>query len=258
MSKGFNSKSCAKNFQNYPLIASIMAEPIKTTVQEALSHIKSWIDSGEKDKATKGLEEILAHEPGNTEAKAMLDGLNTSKPQAETIQQIVPGGAPVPVPVPAIPTPAVPSVTPATPTTPPTPVPTPPTPAVPPALSPMPVASATPAPSSTPSALGSPEAENKIAMVTRNIKWIILAGAVLSAVIGGYLFYRNFLSVPGQIIEDLQQEGERISTDFQAVLPVTTTETSISPEAPISSEPPVTPASPATTSSESGEKVKRR
>jgi hypothetical protein len=119
--------------------------PKEVTIEEALTHVKEWIDAGEKEKAKKGLNEVLEFAPDNEDAKMLLESLD--KPAGNE--------APAPTPTPAAPTqeevpkinlaetPATPEPE-ATPTPEPTPVPAPapePTPAEP---------EATPAPEPAP------------------------------------------------------------------------------------------------------------
>ena len=216
-----------------------MADPIKTTVQEALDHIKEWTTKGEKDKAVRGLQEILHFDPSNADAQKMLSELQAApaaipapapttgafkldmdlKPAA--IQPTVAAPAPMPVapapvappkpvtpppvpmpPKPVAPQPTAPSV--------PTPAPTPVSP-----LKPLSSPPPSPAPSAPTSGIPPASMMNKVQGMSQNLKWIIFAGALLIAVIGGYLFYKNVLSTSEPITSDIQQQVENnaASTD---------------------------------------------
>ena len=133
---------------------------------------------------------------------------------------------------------------------------------------------------------------NKVQGMSQNVKWVIFAGALLIAVIGGYLFYKNALSTSEPITSDIQQQVENSSsaastdtpsdaasstlsdtptptdtsaaTDAATTIP-TTPSSDLTPAAtdPAAVTPPVSPAttSPAASTPAPqpvGEKVKRR
>lgn len=174
-----------------------MADPMKTTVQEALDHINAWIAQGEKDKAIKGLEEVLGFDPGNTQAASMLAGLKVAAPTKLDIE-LKPSVAPAAAPAPTATAPSAP------------PAPTPPTP------QPM---SSMPAPTLKPVSSITPPPENKtseqeatttkVQNLSDNVKWMIFAGALIFAIIGGYLFYKNFLGASEPLVNDIQAQVEQ-------------------------------------------------
>jgi hypothetical protein len=303
-----------------------MAEPIKTTIQAAFDHINEWVKSGEKDKAIRGLQEVLIVEPANADAQKMLADLQGSfkldielKPTAPVAPVVT---APAPVPMVTTPAPVVPAPMPApvpapapvvvTPT--PTPAPTitmtPPTPVAPkpmPVVAPAPVINApapapapTPAPfkpvtaapsAPTPTSAPAPKLENrgsqisdndlnsapsmlnKVQGLSQNVRWVIFGGVLLAAVLGGYLFYKTFLSTSQPLSTDIQQQMERSSatpsyTD-QTPPPVVSSpftfpttealENAISsPNTDVTPSETTEPTTPAETSTTTPTKVKRR
>lgn len=63
------------------------SQPQQTSIQEALQQVKSWISSGEKEKASQGLHEILEHDPKNIEAKTLLEQLQETTIQRTPLPQ---------------------------------------------------------------------------------------------------------------------------------------------------------------------------
>lgn len=59
-------------------------QPKEVTIDEALSHVKDWVDSGDLDKAKKGLKEIMEFAPDNQGAKDLLESIK----QKENTQPI--------------------------------------------------------------------------------------------------------------------------------------------------------------------------
>ncbi len=255
-----------------------MADPMKTTIQEALDHINAWIAQGEKDKAIKGLEEVLGFEPGNTQAASMLAGLKGGSASGAPAQ--TPSAAPI-APAPVVP-PVVPAkldielnatMAPATPpvastAVPATPVPPQPMtpPPAPPAL--KPVSTITPPPANKPNEQEA--AINKVQNLSNNVKWMIFAGALIFAIIGGYLFYKNFLGASEPLVNDIQAQVEQQDVNTIAPEPVITTDDTLTPidDTPLSDAPAVdtatdttvdiSPSSDAPASDAPNEKVKRR
>ncbi len=224
-----------------------MADPMKSTVQEALDHINAWIAQGEKDKAVKGLEEVLHFDPTNADAVKLMASL-----KGTTVAPTAPVATVTPV-VPVVPVVA--------PVVPPAPVITPVAPA--PASMPAPMAAPTapPAPAaSTPTTL------NNVQHLSDNVKWMIFAGALLSAIVGGYFFYKNFLGSSEPLSNDIQAQVERqdataasqpIITPDEVLTPVDlpletdTTDTPVATDEPADSTPAPAPEIP-------NEKVKRK
>lgn len=224
-----------------------MADPIKTTVQQALDHIKEWISKGEKDKAVKGLQEILSFDPMNDEAKKMLSGLQGTpapavgtgsasldmelKPVQPSAPQApaAPVAPPVPVAQPPAPTITTPEVPPA-PVTSPAPTITPPPPPAPTPATLKPV-TAPPAPTPAPTSMtasqveqAQPEMLSKVQTLSKHIRWIIFVGVLISAVIGGYFFYKTFLSGATALTGEIQQlAGENSSEGFSTTEDTATT-----------------------------------
>ncbi|MEK7545054.1 MAG: hypothetical protein AAB551_02890 [Patescibacteria group bacterium] len=125
-----------------------MADPQKTTVQEALVQIQNWITIGEKEKAKQGLKEILEHESTNAEAKKMLEDLEKTPAPVVTTKPAV-----TTTPIPAASVAPVAPIVPVAPVTPVAPVPTPTAPVVKPVILPVaPVAAPTPTPAPAPAA----------------------------------------------------------------------------------------------------------
>lgn len=54
-------------------------QPREVTIDEAINHVKSWIQNGDLDKAEKGLTEIIEFAPENKEAKKLLDSIKAKK-----------------------------------------------------------------------------------------------------------------------------------------------------------------------------------
>lgn len=190
-----------------------MAEPIKTTVQEAFDHIKQWIAEGSKDKAVQGLNEILSFDPNNADAKRILQELQTPAAPSTTPIPVQVETPPAPVPQPTTPPVQI-----ETPPAPPAPAPElAPAPAMPTSASPSPEPLPTtppPAPPVTsepappPKAVMMQEAEVQIQGLSKNIKLMILIGGVVLALIGGFFFYRVFLSPTAQVSQDIQNQVE--------------------------------------------------
>ncbi len=296
-----------------------MAEPIKTRIQAAFDHINEWVKSGEKDKAIRGLQEVLIVEPANADAQKMLADLQGSfkldielKPTAP-VAPVVPAPAPTPIvtapapmpaPAPVVPAPVVaapkPAVAPApapviaTPVPAPKPTPTPvaapaPAPVVAPIapspFKPVTSASSAPAPTAAPKLEnrgsqisdadldGAPSMLNKVQGLSQNVRWVIFGGVLLAAVLGGYLFYKTFLSTSQPLSTDIQQQMERSSatpsyTD-QTPPPVVSSpftfpttealENAISsPNTDVTPSETTEPTAPAETSTTTPTKVKRR
>ncbi|MFA7277554.1 MAG: hypothetical protein WC101_01020 [Candidatus Gracilibacteria bacterium] len=265
-----------------------MAEPIKTTVQAAFDHIKDWVSKGEKDKAIKGLQELLSFDPGNSDAQKMLAELGGTIPTPAVVPAPMPAAtvtptATVPTAMPATAfkldmdlkptapvatapitpttTPTAPVVTPApTPVIPkpvPAPTPVPTTPAVTPAPvvpKPTPIAP-TPAPLSPLKPITSaaapeiltkemergempttgPSMLSAVQGLSQNAKWAIFVGVLAVAIIGGFFFYKTFLSASQPLSSDIQQQAEKIDT---STLPIENTAPDIT--APV--EPIATPS----------------
>ncbi len=142
-----------------------MAEPIKTTIQEAFDHIKSWIAEGSKEKAIQGLNEILNFDPTNAEAQKLLLEVKTGEVAAVAPITTSVTSAPVPEPMPPMPPRAVPM---------------------------------------TPLAPSAPEGATKIVGIMGNMKLIIAIGGVVIAIIAGFIFYRSVLSSVNVISEDVK------------------------------------------------------
>ncbi len=231
-----------------------MAEPIKTTIQEAFDHIKSWIAEGNKEKAIQGLNEILNFDPTNSEAQKLLLEVKTgSTPIAATpsanpapTPAMAPASAPAPMPTP-MPTPA------------PAPMPVMASAPMPP---PMPAINEAPmqAPSVMPpkavpmDSVTSTAAVSQAPMVTMlmgNMKLIIAIGGVIIAIVAGYIFYKGVLSSADVIsdeIESLQDaQTEILETTTPAADATTTPDATTAPDATTPATPDTTVTTPAPT-----------
>ncbi len=242
-----------------------MAEPIKTTVQAAFDHIKDWVSKGEKDKAIKGLQELLSFDPGNVDAQKMLAELGgtmttvatpapapaTPAPAAFKLDMNLKPTTPAattpiatPASVPAATTPAVTSApvvakpTPVAPVVTPTPKPTPVTP-TPAPLSPLKPITSAAAPEMLTKEMEKGEMATGPSMLStvqglsQNTKWAIFVGVLAVAIIGGFFFYKTFLSTSQPLSSDIQQQVENSST-----LPIENTTPDITaPVEPIATPP---------------------
>lgn len=66
-------------------------QPQEVTIEEALNHVKTWMDNGEIEKAKRGLNEIIEYAPNNKEAKDLLASLETSATEEiQNIEEAVP------------------------------------------------------------------------------------------------------------------------------------------------------------------------
>lgn len=304
-----------------------MAEPIRTTVQAAFDHIKDWVSKGEKDKAIKGLQELLSFDPSNVDAQKMLTELGGTVPTpavvpaptpatpATTVTPTAPTAAtmpaaafkldmdlkptapvatttpaapvtpatpkpvpvPTPTPVPTAPAPVVakPTPTPVAPVVTPTPKPTPVTP-TPAPLSPLKPITSAAAPEMLTKEMErgematGPSMLSTVQGLSQNTKWAIFVGVLAVAIIGGFFFYKTFLSTSQPLSSDIQQQVENSSTlpienttpDITApVEPIATPSVSTTDETTgditIPGGDTTTPSTPASTDTAGG-KVKRR
>lgn len=200
-----------------------MAEPIKTTIQEAFDHIKSWIAEGSKDKAIQGLNEILNFDPTNAEAQKLLLEVKTGEVAAAA--PISAPAAPVPAPAPE---PMPVAVSAPMPEPKPAPMPPPPMPPIKPIEMPQP--SAAMPPKAVPMAPSTPEGATKIVGIMKNMKLIIAIGGVVIAIIAGYIFYKNVFSSVDVIKSDIKSVQDTQAQVLENTTPATTDATSVTPD----------------------------
>ncbi len=186
-----------------------MPEPIKTTIQEAFDHIKSWIAEGNKEKAIQGLNEILNFDPTNAEAQKLLLEVKTGGVATPAVTPVA-----APISAPAV-VPAITLTAPATTTAPsasviaPLPVPSP-APVMPPKATSM----------ATPLAQPAAGTAQAVTGIMSHLKLIIAIGGVVISIIAGYIFYKNVLSDVGVATDELksvQDAAQEIGKQVEAI-----------------------------------------
>lgn len=195
-----------------------MAEPIKTTIQEAFDHIKSWIAEGNKEKAIQGLNEILNFDPTNSEAQKLLLEVKTGSTPIAVTPSANPTPAPMPTPMPT-PAPAPMPVMASAPMPPPMPAineaPMQAPSVMPPKAVPMASVTSAAAVSQAP----------MVAMLMGNMKLIIAVGGVIVAIVAGYIFYKGVLSSADVISSDIKSVQDAQTQVLETTTPAADTTT---------------------------------